>query len=319
MTSACLPAGSPVSNIRLIGCDGGRTFHLYGDRAGEEGVELAWDGLDELYEPPVRIIERTPIRMDGGVLRAVKTAIMEPVVTLIIKGDGHVNPFGIVDGAIREALSFELDPYYEQSTLARIEWETPESTRYIEVVLTVGTKYDAEHVPGDKRGRDWWRWELHLKAYMPFWQEDDVVIPIEFDGDGSQTAVISNPSGVDMAHKYVGTPATYTLPDNTWAGAPWKREPGGMFPTRTLTYPDLDPVINGGMTVDYDEAAIPVRDAFDHNLVAQMPSPGDYPKNKIPRFCQPVEITVSATNVPAEGAVLLIRQQRRFRRAWGRV
>ncbi|AMS02868.1 minor tail protein [Gordonia phage Stultus] len=318
MTAACLPAGSPVSNIRLVGCDGGKTFHLYGDHAGDEGVELAWDGLEELYEPPIRVIERTPIRMDGGVLRAVKTAIMEPVVTLVIHGD-HVNPFSIVDGEIREALSFELDPYYEASTLARIEWETADSTRYIEVVLTAGTKYDVEHVPGDHPRRGWWVWELHLKAYMPFWQEDDVVVPVQFDSDGTKTAVISNPSGVDMEHKYVGTAATYTLPDNTWSGPPWKREPGGMFPNRTLTYPDIDPVENVGITVDYSPGEIPVRDAFDHNMVAQMPSPGDYPKHPIPRFCQPVEIEVSATNVPPEGAVLMIHQVRRFRRAWGRV
>lgn len=315
--TACT-TGSPVNNLRIVGCDGGDVFHIHGEDAGAEGVELEYGGLEDLFEPPIKVVERTPVRMDGGVLRAVKTAIMEATIALIIKGQDLVNPFGVVDGAIREAFSFELDPYYDQSSLARIEWETDQSTRWLEVVLTEGCKYQMTKVPHDRGDQDWWVWDVKLKAYCPFWQQGVDITPLTFTEDGTQQIEISNPTGVDMAHKWVGTQATWTLPDNTWEGRAWNRAPGGLYPDRTLTYPDLTPA-NGGIKVDYAFDKLPVRDGFDHNLAGQMPVPGDFPKHQIPRFTQPQLVDVTATNVPPGGAMIQLHQPRMFRRAWGRV
>lgn len=305
------------SNIRLVACDDGDVFHLYGDMAGAEGICLAKDGLEDLYEAPIKVVERTPVHMDGAILRAIKTAILEPVITVFLKAD-LLNSFEMVDSAFREAFSFELDPCYPESKLARIEWETEDSTRWIEVVVGEGTTWTAEGLTVPQLA-GWYKVELHLKAYMPFWQEEDEVTPIEFTTNEEKTVQISNPSGVDMAPKWIGTPAQYTIPDPTWEGRRWDRAPGGLFPTRKVKYPNVTAEDNGGIVIDYDPMQLPVRDAFDTNLIALMPVQGDYPKNLIPKFTQPQNITVKAENVPPEGAMLMLRQPRRFRRPWGRV
>ncbi len=314
--TTCSSGTSPeVSNVRIVGCDGGDVFHIAGEDAGVEGVKLLKGGLQALWEAPIRVVERTPIKMDGGILRAVKTAIMEPVITVGISRKLVNETFGVVDGALREAFSFEKDPYYDQSTLARIEWETEDSTRWIEVVLTEGQSFDAELLPQHHGS---WVWEIHLKNYDAYWREPDAVEPLTFSSAGTQSMPISNPTGVDMPPAWVGTRAQWTVADNTWSGKAWERVPGGSYPDRSLLYPNLT-ADNGGIKIDLDPSRLPVRDAFDRNLVGQMPVRGDYPKNLIPRFTQPTTVEVTAANVPVGGAMIQCRQPRRFRRAWGRV
>ena len=175
--------GPSVSNVRIVGCDGGETFHIAGEDAGAEGVKLLKGGLQALWEAPIRVVERRPIKMDGGILRAVKTEIMEPVITVGISRKLVNETFEVVDGALREAFSFEKDPYYDQSTLARIEWETEDSTRWIEVVLTEGQSFDAELLPQHHGS---WVWEIHLKNYDAYWREPDVVKPLTFASAGTR-------------------------------------------------------------------------------------------------------------------------------------
>lgn len=306
-----------VSNIRLIGCDGGDIWHLHGDNAGAEGVQIAEGGLQDLWEAPIKVIERTPIRMDGGILRAVKTEIMELVLVLVISGR-HINEtFGVVDGDLREAFSFELDPWFEQSTLARLEWETESSTRWLDVVLTTGSKFEADL---DPRARGHWLWEVHLKAYVPFWCEEDAGtdLAVSFTAPATKTIEVANPTGVDMPQKWVCTPGQFRLPDNSWTGKRWARSPGGQYPSRTILYPNVT-AAQGGLVVDYGNTDLPVRDALDTNLIAQMPVPGDYPKHIIPRFTQTQTLSVTAVQVPSGGASVMLRQPRRFRKPWGNV
>lgn len=303
------------SNIRIVGCDGGTVHPIHGEDAGSTGVQLLKGGWKDLVEAPIRQIERTPVRMDGGVLRAVKTSIMEPVLTVAISRKMVNETFGVIDGEIREAFSFELDPYYEQSRLARIEWETDDSTRWIEVVLAPGHTYDADLLP---QHRGSWIWEIHLKAYDPFWREDSKPTAVEFTAPGTKTLQVANPTGVDMAPTWVTTRGQVRLPDNTWTGKPWNRAPGGAYPSRTLLYPNITSAM-GGLVATSEPGRVPVRDAFDHNLVGQMPVPGDFPKNLIPRSTQPQTVSVQAVQVPAGGMRVECHQPLRFRKPWGRV
>ena len=305
----------PESNIRLIGCDGGDTFHLLGEDAGTEGVNLLEDGFEGLIEAQIKVMERTPVRMDGAILRAVKTAVMEVTLEVSIDSRWVNDTFTEVDGALREAFSFELDRYYPDSTLARIEWETGDGVRWIDVVLTEGQDYQVHRDP-NRRG--WWVWKIALKAYEPFWKADTIATPLVFAEPGVQQIEIANLSGVPMRQKWVGTVAQWRLPDNSWSGRRWNRAPGGRFPTRTVLYPALT-TLNGGITVDYTPGELPVRDKNDTNLIATMPIPGDYPKFHIPEFTQPQLVTVEAVQVPPGGAAIVLHLPRRFRRPWGRV
>ncbi|QOC56032.1 minor tail protein [Gordonia phage Clown] len=309
---SCMPE---VSNIRIVGCDGGEVFHIHGEDAGEEGVKLLKDGFKDLYEAPVKIIERTPVRMDGGVLRAVKTAIMEPVITVGISGKLVNETFGVVDGALREAFSYEKDPYYDQSSLARIEWDTEGTTRWIEVVLTTGQSFEADLLPQHHQS---WIWEIHLKAYDPFWREDDEITAVEFTSPATKTIEIENPTGVDMAPTWVTTRGQVRLPDNTWSGRKWDRTPGGAYPSRTLLYPNITTAM-GGLKATPEPGKVPVRDAFDHNLAGQMPVQGDFPKQLIPHATQRQTVNVQAVQVPAGGLRVECHQPRRFRKPWGRI
>lgn len=316
MSTICGSSGIPPrSNIRLIGCDGGDVFHLLGDYAGEEGAQLLEDGFGELIESKIRVLERTPVRMDGAVLRAVKTEVLTFTIEIAVSEKWVNGALMEVDGALREAFSFELDRWYPESTLARIEWDTADDLRWLEVVMS-STSYE---VTVDPHRRGWWIWKVTLKAYEPFWKAaPNTSQQLVFTEPGVKTVKISNPTGVPMHQIWSGTVAQWRLPDNTWEGRRWARVPGGRFPDRKLLYPPLTEV-NGGIVVDYTPGSLRVRDRHDTNLIATMPVPGDYPQFFVPEFTQSNVIPVEAVSVPPGGAAIKLIQPRRYRRPWGRV
>ncbi|AVM01880.1 hypothetical protein C6V83_18045 [Gordonia iterans] len=307
---------APISNIRLVGCDDGDIFHLLGDQAGAEGAEILEEGMKGLIEAQVRTVERTPVRSDGAILRAVKTAVMEIELELSISSLLVDESFAEVDGKLREAFSFELDHWYPESTLARIEWETADGVRWLDVVLTAGHEYKVERDP-NRRG--FWFWTVKLKAYNPFWQaEPDTSQQLTFTEPGVQTVIISNPTGVPMYQQWSATIGQWRLPDCSWAGKKWERVPGGPHADRTVLYPPLSEV-NGGLVVDYRPGELAVRDKYDTNLIGVMPVPGDYPQFWVPPFTPPTELDVEAVAVPENGAGIKLIQPRQYRRPWGRV
>ena len=50
---------------------------------------------------------------------------------------------------------------------------------------------------------------------------------------------LTNPTGVTMHQKWIGTRAQWRIPDNSWTGKRWKRTAGGLWPTRSILYPNL--------------------------------------------------------------------------------
>lgn len=304
----------PRSNIRVVGCNGGKTWHVHGEYAGEEGATLVENGFGELIEAKIRTLERTPVRMDGAILRAVKTETLMFTIELSVNEKWRHGSFGEIDGDLREAFSFELDPWYPGSTLARIEWDTDDGTRWLEVVMA-SSSYALER---DPHRRGWWLWKVTLKAYDPYWTAKAEPKSLVFTEPGVQPIEISNPAGVPMHHLWSGTVAQWRLPDNSWEGPPWKRAPGGRYPDRKILYPALTE-LNGGIVVDYTPGQLKVRDKHDTNLIATMPTPGDYPQHVIPPFTQKQTVLVEAVSVPPGGAAIKLIQPRRFRRPWGRV
>lgn len=314
MSDYCGTSAIPRSDIRIIGCNGGKTWHVHGDGAGEDGVTLVEGGFGELIEAQIKTLERTPVRMDGAILRAVKTEVLSFTIELSVNEKWRHGEFGDIDGDLREAFSFELDLWYPGSTLARIEWETEGCTRWLEVVMA-SSSYE---LTVDPHRRGWWIWKVTLKAYDPYWQELPKVEPLMFSAPGVKHVEISNPSGVVMHQIWSGTVGQWRLPDNTWQGKPWHRAPGGRFPTRKLLYPNLS-AVNGGLVVDYTPGRLKVRDKNDTNLIATMPVPGDFPQFPIPPSTQKQTVPVQAVVVPPGGAAIKLIQPRRFRRPWGRV
>ena len=307
-------SSSPRSNVRLVGADDGQVFHLLGDGAGTEGVEITDGGIDGLIEAQIVTQERRPVRMDGGVLRAVKTDVLEATIELVVSSQRVDESFEEVDGRLREALTFELDPWNPGSKLARIEWETKDDLRFLEIALA-STSYSVERIP---QRRGFWLWTIRVRAYNPFWQAEPIVEPLVFEAPGSQTLTVQNPTGVPCFQRWSGTVAQWRLPDPSWQGPRWQRHPGGKAPARTVLYPDLTPV-HGGIVVDYDPAELAVRDKHDTNLIAQMPTPGDAPLHCWPTHLQEQQLTVTAVKVPAGGAAIKLIQPLRYRRPWGRI
>ncbi|MFZ2488691.1 MAG: hypothetical protein WAZ19_11260 [Anaerolineae bacterium] len=305
----------PRSNIRIIGCDGGQVWHVHGDHAGEEGVTLVEGGFGELIESKIRTLERVPVRMDGAILRAVKTETLTFTIELSVHEQWRNGAFGEIDGALREAFSFELDLWYPESTLARIEWTTSDDgPRWLDVVLS-SSSYE---LTIDPHRRGWWIWKVTLKAYDPYWTAAPVPVPLVFTEPGVKPIRISNPTGVPMHHLWSGTVAQWRLPDNSWQGRPWHRAPGGRHPDRKILYPALT-TANGGLVVNYAPGELKVRDKHDTNLIATMPTPGDYPQHFLPPFTQEQTVYVEAVSVPPGGAAIKLIQPRRYRRPWGRV
>ncbi len=299
-----------TSNIRVVGTNGA-VLHVHGEDAGAEGFYLGKDQVKGIFDAPIKTVERSPARMDGGQLRKVKQEIRE-----FSLGFHVMDPDGdYIDAAsaLSEAFVSAPDEYDDTFLPPRIEWETDRSgTRWLEFFLSEGEEFEPDV---DPIGQNYGNLIAHCKAYMPFWQSPPDISTWKKtgSGSGSGTVTVWNPTPLPCYQQWVVTAGAWTLPDVSWRGAPTKRAPGGAYPTRSLALPpDL-----GGGRVNLDPANLFLRDSSDTNAIARMPVPGQFFLHVIPPWTPPTQLPVSVTNAPSGGATVSLIMPRRWRKPWG--
>jgi hypothetical protein len=114
-----------------------------------------------------------------------------------------------------------------------------------------------------------------------------------------------------MYHKWVLTPATWTLPDFTWSGPK-----GARTANTSRTVPGIAiTTTNGGGVVDLDRQELMFRDANNTNLLAQLA--GKFFEYPIPPYTPLRFLPVAYSAAPSGGATVQLRQPRRWSRPWG--
>jgi hypothetical protein len=117
-----------------------------------------------------------------------------------------------------------------------------------------------------------------------------------------------------MWHKWVLTPAIWTLPDFQWVGDPGERMPGGAQGSRYINDITITDV-NGGAVIDLDRSELMYRDLNNTNILGQQGA------NKIftfpiPPYTPEFELPVSYKG-RVGGATVQLVQPRRWSRPYG--
>lgn len=290
-------------NVRIV--KGSTVFHVHGDQAGAEGVFLAQGQVQGLYDSPVKTTWRAGAFQVGATFRGRRFEHRDLVLGFHIKETATSWEFN--DSEFRRAFDFETDPWdtgYEP-TVVEVETELS-GVRRLNVLLHEAPDFDA---PVDPIQQQHGNLILKLRAGEPFWYSDDIVS--EFTGSGasgSGVVTVSNPSDQIAYHKWVLSPATWTLPDRPWSGPKNARTPTGSRNVSGIAITEA----NGGAVVDLDRSELMFRDVAGTNLLAQLA--GKFFEYPIPPYTPATELPVSYTGGPAN---LQVRVPQRWSRPWG--
>jgi hypothetical protein len=302
-----------VPKIRRIGFRRGSTeVTVYPYELVTHGVHLYEGQVEGIYDAPIKSTWKTGAFQDGSRQKAYKKlhrdmelgfGILETITT----------SYEFNDSVFRQLFDYELDQWEAVPTKTIMDIETDLSgTRSLDVLMYEQPEFSPAHDPiQDQFGNA----ILKLRAGQPMWYEDDVITSFtSASGSASGTVTVTNPTNQIMRHKWICTPATWTLPDFQWVGDRGVRTPGGTYGTRTvggLTVSSL----NGGMVVDLDRQKLMFRDANDTNIIAQFA--GTIFNHAIPPYTPPTALPVSYTGAPAGGAMVQLVQPRLWGRPYG--
>lgn len=299
---------SGVTAIRIV--KGSTTFHVHGDQAGTEGIWLAKGQVQGIYDAPVKTTWKTGAFQQGSTQKAVKWLHRDlelgfHIVDTATSMEANESPF-------MRIWEYEEDFWDQSWAPPRIEVETDLSgTRKLDVLKYEQPELDT---PVDPQQEQHVNVILKLRAADPFWYEDNAIVTFSnTGGSASGTVTVSNPTDQSMFHKWILTVATWTLPDQSWVGAPGSRILGGAHRDRTIIVPVTSG--NGGAVVDLDRQNLMFRDPNNTNLLAQLS--GKFFNYEVPPYTPPTLFGLSYTNAPSGGAAAQLVQPRRWSRPWG--
>lgn len=297
-------------------------FCVHGEGAGEQGVYMAQDQVQGLFEAPVRTAWVSSAHQTGGTMKGMWFDVRDLSLGFHVM-DHHIERgmFAEIESKFRQAFEYREDQWDWDSRLTRIDYTTEYSgTRSLDVQLYQAADFN----PGvDPNIIGYGNPIIPLRAGNPMYYQPDVVTKWETTGaSGSGTITVSNPTDQPMLHKWILTRGSWTLPDVSWSGRKGKRVPGidkrsGRDDSnRKILMPTIG-TLEGGATVDLDKRQIQVRDAHKTNLLGRMPVPGQRFMHVIPPHTPPTELPVSVTGAPAGGAMVKLVQPRTWSRPQG--
>ncbi|NIL86509.1 hypothetical protein RhoFasGS6_03913 [Rhodococcus fascians] len=309
----------PSTKIEIIGCDDSY-WCVYGEGQGEQGIFLAAEQVQGIYDAPVRQTWTASANQTGGTLKGMWHDYRDISLGFhAMKANGDTAEDN--ESRFRNAFDFRVDQWDHDAHLARIRITTDISgVREIESQL-----WDTPDVNMglDPIKRQYLNPILPLRSGQPMWFEDDVrKVWSTPNSSGSGQIEVRNPTNRPMLQKWILTRGTWTLPDFSWSGKPGQRAPGidklsGRDDrNRTILMPTIG-ALEGGATVDLDTMKLMVRDAHDTNLLGRMPVPGRYFTYCIPPYTPKTLLPVSVTGAPSGGAMVQLIQPRRWTRPWG--
>ncbi|AER47574.1 minor tail protein [Mycobacterium phage DS6A] len=292
----------------------GATFHTHGREAGAEGVWNAQGQVRIAYDAPVVTTWKTGAFQDGSTQKSKKNLHRDLELGFHIT-ETEMPPRTAEDNEseFRKIFDYEPDPWDDDPEPTRLHIETERSgERMLDLMLSEAPICDFDVDPIEQQ---YFNLLLKLRAGQPFWYEADVVTSFKSGASAADGYIeIENPTDQPLRHKWVLTRATWTLPDFSWRGGKYRRRPGGLYKSRTITLPPLTDV-QGGAVVSLDSRDLHIRDVHYTNLLPLLG--GQYFQHIIPPYTPRQQLPISFKDAPAGGAMAQLVQPRRWSRPWG--
>lgn len=301
-----MPNKPGVTSIRIR--KGSTVFHVHGDKAGQEGVWLAQGQVAGIYDAPVQTTWKTGAFQQGSTQKFRKNLHRDMQLGFHIKETFTSYEFN--ESLFRQIFDYEEDPWDPNYDPTVIEVETSLSgTRKLNVLMYEAPDFDADI---DPQQQQYGNLIMKLRAGQPFWYEPDVVSTYTASGSfNSGTVTVSNPTDQVMYHKWVLTPASWTLPDYKWTGGRGTRT---VSNSRVVSGINVT-AINGGAVVDLDRQELMFRDQNNTNILAQLA--GQFFEYPIPPYTPTTTLPVLYSGAASGSATAQLRQPRRWSRPWG--
>lgn len=295
-----------ITAIRIV--KGNTVFHVHGEDVGSEGVWLAKGQVQGLYDAPVQTTWKAGAYQIGSSQRSRKFLHRDLVLGFHIKDTTDAWEFN--DSQFRRMFDYQEDPWDPGWQPTTIEVETELSgVRKLDVLLSEAPDFDSALDPQmQQHGNVLFK----LRAGKPFWYQADATSTFTGNGvTGSGTVSVSNPTDQVAYHKWVVTPATWTLPDRKWTGAPNALATTGSRNVSGIAITNA----NAGAVIDLDRSEVMFRDSAGTNLLGQLA--GKFFEYPIPPYTPTTSLPVSYTNAPNTGASVQVRVPRNWSRPWG--
>lgn len=290
-------------------------FHTHGDRAGTEGVWNAAGQVRGIYDAQVKTTWKTGAFQDGSVQKAKKVLHRDMELGLHIT-ETRRSGFRLAEeneSEFRKIFDYAVDEWDDDPEPTTLHMETEQSgERKIDVLLSEAPICEPDLDPLEQQ---YFNLILKLRAGQPMWYEDNVTTDFKSGLTAAEGYIdISNPTDQPMRHKWIFTRGTWTVPDFSWKGGRYKRRPGGVHQTRTITLPPLTDV-EGGAVVSLNSRDMHIRDVHYTNLLPLLG--GQFFHYVIPPYTQRQRLPISYVDAPAGGALAQLVQPRLWSRPWG--
>lgn len=298
-----------MTTIKSIRVEKGTSvFHVYGDKAGTEGVWLAHGQVNGIYDAPVTSTWKQGAFQEGATHKSTKYMPRDMLLGFHIVDTMTAWEFN--DSSFRLLFDYEPDRWWGAAyEPTRVVVETTQSgVRSLDVLMSETPEFD---MPVDPSAQQHGNVIMKLRAGRPFWYSDDHVSEFKGGGaTGSGNVTVTNPTDRIAYQKMVLTPATWVLPDWEFTGPPGSRT---ATTKRTVTVPVTS--ANGGAVVEWDRQHLMFRDLNNTNMLGQLA--GVFVEFAIPPYTPPTPMPVSYTAAPAGGATCQLRVPQRWSRPWG--
>ena len=291
--------------ITLHGANGD-TLPLSGP-GSDEGYKIMRKGFVGYFDAATTTEWTRARRERGGRYKGMEQSEREIEIPFRVTSDRE---WADLDSRLAKAIPYELDRWDEDARLARLEIETPDSLRWIDVQRSRDPQYSPEldAVKALQLGEGIVTY--FLKAANPMWASAPTVTSWETGStSGSGTITISNPTDQPMYHEWVLTPGTWTVPDPEWGG------PEGRRVIRHQRDIELRPNTSG-LRISLDPMARMFRDMEGINVAGQVAA-GYWLLHEIPPHTPPTDLPISVTDAPSGGARAELHQPRLWSRPWG--
>ena len=290
---------------------GNTVFHVHGQDAGSEGVWLAAGQVQGIYDAPIKSTWKTGAFQVGSTQKAVKRLQRDMELGFHIVDS--LDSFEWNESLFRQIFFYEEDQWSTSPKKTTLEVVTELSgTRKLDVLMYEQPDFNSNIDPIQQQ---YGNLIMKLRAAEPMWYEDNVVSEFTSGAtSASGTVTVSNPTDQVMWHKWVLTPATWTLPDFQWEGDPGERVPGGEQGDRYISGISVT-TGNGGAVIDLDRSQLMYRDLNNTNILGQQGASKIF-TFPIPPYTPETELPVSYSG-HAGGATVQLIQPRRWSRPYG--
>lgn len=288
-------------------------FHVHGEMAGAEGIWLAEDQVEGIYDAPVKTTWKTGAFQDGSTQRHHKRLHRDLELGFHVI-ETITNTYEFNESAFRQIFDYELDRWSMNPQKTTIEVETEMSgVRKLDVLMYEHPTFTAKL---DPIMQQYGNVIMKLRAGQPMWYSDND--PQVFEGSATSEAgaiEVANPTDQIMYQKWILTRGTWDLPDVQWIGDPGERVPGGPNADRMVE--DISVTAdNGGMVVDLDRQELMFRDANNTNALAQQGGRKIF-NYAIPPYTPTTSLGIAYSGAPSGGARAELLMPLRWSRPWG--